>query len=38
MFVNVRMTVARLEGGGLWVYNLVVLMKELVGMVKELEK
>jgi len=34
----VRMTVARLEGGGLWVHNPVAPTKELVGMVKELEK
>ena len=38
VLVNVRMTVARLEGGGLWVHNPVAPTKELVGMVKELEK
>jgi len=38
VLVNVRMTVARLEDGGLWVHNPVAPTEELVRMMKELEK
>jgi len=38
VLVNVRMTVARLEGGGLWVHNPVAPTPELVKMMRELER
>ena len=37
VLVNVRMTVARLESGGLWVHNPVAPTKECVKMMRELE-
>lgn len=38
VLVNVRMTVARLEGGGLWVHNPIAPTQELVEAMRELEK
>jgi len=38
VLVNIRMTVVKLEGGGLWIHNPIAPTPEMIGLVRELEQ